>query len=632
MNVILPAQMGVLGTSIVDEQLPTWALPLLPASPIRRLAWITDAVLAVLQEPREAVILIDVSARQLLEPLTFDGAIIRDITARLTGGMLIIAFELAPDSTPVLTAINWPSRSVAWTKSATTSFYSQVDAGASYVCALFEHYGDSGVHRFALGSGEALPSLVLSGKTVLMGTNLHGPRTSGLDCIAGIPGIGVFFDGVEVPWGVLPGAPEEAISRVMSAGIYGDDVLSIIYTFTPAFSGDSVGTPHPAFCGLYRTPATRGPISADRISAYVPNVAENSGWDRMAVAGSLLFVPGGGQFGLRVFDLSSSTWVAGTAWTAPGVGGAAPGRPVAVSPSGTRAAFITGDTLSYRVLSVERPDDVWPAPAVNTFLAGGRVIHDGWIYEAVSDSPSHPPQVGVTSDPPQWLKIEQVNSARCFDATTGTLAVSPAAMWFELRPTMPDVAVVAVAIMGVSAASARFRIYAQTSPGILGVIDDTGPILLSETPDGFLTPSPIRDVARRMAWAAGAHVRIDVYPAADEGVSVGEIVVGMPTEIGETRYGADLGILDFSVRETDAWGVVTLRQRAFSKRGRFSVALRTAKKAAVIGFLASIRARPVVWVADWSSHDAIIMGYYDDVSMTWSTAQWSDLSLTVVGV
>lgn len=103
-------------------------------------------------------------------------------------------------------------------------------------------------------------------------------------------------------------------------------------------------------------------------------------------------------------------------------------------------------------------------------------------------------------------------------------------------------------------------------------------------------------------------------------VSIGELLVGTVYELGEQgmEQGASVGIIDYSLKETDPDTLVTtFRARAYSKRMSGQFLLDNVQLNAVQRVLADIRAVPSVYIgseaADYSP--LIVYGFYRDFSI-----------------
>ncbi|MDR3162683.1 MAG: hypothetical protein LBT81_02335 [Helicobacteraceae bacterium] len=112
---------------------------------------------------------------------------------------------------------------------------------------------------------------------------------------------------------------------------------------------------------------------------------------------------------------------------------------------------------------------------------------------------------------------------------------------------------------------------------------------------------------------------------------IGRIATGTTYSIGGTRLGASAGIIDYSVKETDESGETYLKQRRFKKTSGFSVSIPTSEFSAIYSILASLRAKPTVWIS--SDVEALqIYGFYKDFSQVYSLHTVSECSLEIEGL
>lgn len=111
-----------------------------------------------------------------------------------------------------------------------------------------------------------------------------------------------------------------------------------------------------------------------------------------------------------------------------------------------------------------------------------------------------------------------------------------------------------------------------------------------------------------------AHITLEVT-ASSGAVSCGMMLPGRSFTVGDTRYGVQVGIRDYSRKTTDATtGFTTLEQRKFAKTMRAAVRLASEMFAEVQEQLESLRATPVVWIGDSTGdiQPLIVFGWYRD--------------------
>ena len=98
-------------------------------------------------------------------------------------------------------------------------------------------------------------------------------------------------------------------------------------------------------------------------------------------------------------------------------------------------------------------------------------------------------------------------------------------------------------------------------------------------------------------------------------VSCAMLVVGLVTEIGETEYGAQVSIRDFSRKEPDGFGNFELVQRAYSKQMSLNVVVPRSKVDSVAKVVSRYRATNVVWIGSTEFGSLIVYGFLADWSL-----------------
>lgn len=345
---------------------------------------------------------------------------------------------------------------------------------------------------------------------------------------------------------------------------------------------------------------------------------------------SMISVAAGGTS--HIWSTSTDDWVAGTGradfstdkWT----------MIMPFSTSGAVIAYRPKQPDTGGLYALRQTSD-WtriPSGLVNSVLEGDTVAVAGIIYESLIDAPTTPPWVGVASDPPQWLRVGATNTWRCFDQKTGSQTTAFELLEYEISP---DEWVTGVALMNCNAAVARVT---MSAPGE-GVIYDSGERTMYDDSHivgwfewFYLEHFPRRDIVFTdlPVWP-GATLTVSLYTPAGT-VECGEMVLGRVSDIGGTQYGSGVGIIDFSVKEADVFGVYSVIERGYSKRADYDIAIRPGQVAGVHNLLAMYRADPVVWVGDEERPETIVYGYYRDFSITLSTPAWCDCALTVEGI
>jgi hypothetical protein len=112
----------------------------------------------------------------------------------------------------------------------------------------------------------------------------------------------------------------------------------------------------------------------------------------------------------------------------------------------------------------------------------------------------------------------------------------------------------------------------------------------------------------------------------------GGVLAGGLVHIGTTLYNTTVGIQDYSKKERDAFGNAEIKERAYTNRINYRVAVDTSKIYATKDFLASIRAKLSVYCADPALPATVIAGYYKDFSIPYESYTESIFNLDVEGL
>lgn len=117
-------------------------------------------------------------------------------------------------------------------------------------------------------------------------------------------------------------------------------------------------------------------------------------------------------------------------------------------------------------------------------------------------------------------------------------------------------------------------------------------------------------------------------------VKCGVLLAGTFYELGDTQYDATSGITDYSVKETDAFGVTTFVQRAYSDRISLNLMFPNSQLNKVKGVLKSLRATPCGWIGTDADGFEVLdaFGFYRDFSIVIRYPTHSLCSLEIEGL
>lgn len=253
--------------------------------------------------------------------------------------------------------------------------------------------------------------------------------------------------------------------------------------------------------------------------------------------------------------------------------------------------------------AINVPEDDYPAWSVGTTYAHGvRVVrhHRRWESLIVANV-GHEPLAGST----QWMDIGPTNRWAMFDEALGTVTQADGNIVLTLDPAQT---VDAVALLDVTAALVRVQ-----APGYdraKAPIGSPGMVTFLDLP------------------ASAEAVTITI---AGSGVAVGTLLIGRLVGLGITEASPKAAITDYSRKETDDFGEVTVVERAWAKRMSARALLRTDAVDMVAGRMATVRARPCLWIGAEDLEVLSIYGFYKDFSISIGE-NVSTLDLSVEGL
>ncbi|MCZ8086252.1 MAG: hypothetical protein O9257_02810 [Brevundimonas sp.] len=294
--------------------------------------------------------------------------------------------------------------------------------------------------------------------------------------------------------------------------------------------------------------------------------------------------------------------------------------------------LIRPTTLTDAMLtSSTAPETDYPAwSSATAYAVGARVILTATHrrYEALAASTN----VSPSTDPTKWLDLGPTNRWAMFDARVGTATSRTASLQVGLAPGTID----ALALIDTEAESATVtltvggvQVYSRSQTFNVGGVAIDNWFSWFFEPLGQKTSMLFLDVP---VYAAG---QLSVTLTRDnpaDSVSCGTLLVGRQLSLGDTEHGADIGIIDYSRKETDQFGVTSVVERAFAKRMTAKVVLATDAIDDIHRSLAALRATPVLWIGSESFESLTVYGFYKEFSIDIAYPTVSYCSLTIEGL
>jgi hypothetical protein len=233
--------------------------------------------------------------------------------------------------------------------------------------------------------------------------------------------------------------------------------------------------------------------------------------------------------------------------------------------------------------------------------------------------------------PDWWLDLGAANRYAMFDEVIETSTTATTSLTAVIKPgAIFD----SVALIGMNAAIAKITVRdGMSGPVVYENIAGLSTATLTDWYEYFFTDPVTKRTQvlfQNIPSYLNAYITLELENEVGEPVSLAKIVYGTLSPIGQTQYGLNAGIVDYSVKETNEFGTTSFVERRFSKRLSAQVYVSNSQLNRVQSYLYSIRATPSVWIATEDptyEEAAVVYGWYRDFSTDISYPTFSVLSL-----
>lgn len=237
-----------------------------------------------------------------------------------------------------------------------------------------------------------------------------------------------------------------------------------------------------------------------------------------------------------------------------------------------------------------------------------------------------------------WVEYSASNPWQPFYGSVGNAAKSVTNIQYVITPGQPVTGIALFKIVGADA-----TVTLESAPGV--PVGD--PLTFSMT----LSPGVIDwytyffneidvidsvvDFDLPLGGIQNPIITIDIDAAEGDPVELGEIVLGESIDIGHTQKDFSLGIVDYSTKNTDEYGNITILPRAFSQKANLRVLVLKENINYISRTLTIIRSQPIVWglLDDVEFIDTVLIyGYLKDYNMAVPNPRWASLTLQIEGL
>ena len=270
--------------------------------------------------------------------------------------------------------------------------------------------------------------------------------------------------------------------------------------------------------------------------------------------------------------------------------------------------------------------------AATNYAVGAKVVRTttNRIYErVVAGTTSTVPELDLVN----WLDYSPTNKWAMFDEQTATLTKATSSLTVTVATGIID----SVALVGVSATKVELTL----RDGLGGTVVWSSSMGLSggTVTDWyqyfFFDPlvSRTQAIFHGIPPYASGHLTMVLTGGGE--ISLGNLVFGTSKEIGGLEYGCTASITDYSVKETDSFGVTKFVKRGFTKRLTGRLIIDNTQLNRIHRTLADLRATPCVWIgSDLPEFDEslVVFGFYKDFTISIPYKNNSYCSLEVEGL
>lgn len=273
------------------------------------------------------------------------------------------------------------------------------------------------------------------------------------------------------------------------------------------------------------------------------------------------------------------------------------------------------------------------APLYNpatAYTAGQQVLVTGQhrVYQALKPTTGQNPPDNLLGTDPAWSDTGATNAYKMVDEFINTQTLGGELLDVTVDCSRCD----AVALFGVEGRS-------LTLDHIVG-----GVIIFTET---FQILQPVytysdycfadrifaRNIFTALPLRATATLRIRIDAGTGGVAKLGNVVLGLSSELGKTQWGVELGILSSSKKNTDSFGRTSLIKGANSNTVQFTANLDSVEVDFVNSVLRDLDGIAAVYVAhnegDYAPSSLIAYGFFNEFSIVIPGLVQSTVSFTV---
>lgn len=303
--------------------------------------------------------------------------------------------------------------------------------------------------------------------------------------------------------------------------------------------------------------------------------------------------------------------------------------------------IIKPNTLTLASCSVSETDDVDGATWASgtTYSTGDLVRYQHISYKSLKDSNvGNTPPDNISGDDPYWQKVGATMPYRMLDdyVETTTDGTAGGTLTFSVTFSRGD----SIALLNMTGVEVDITIVdSADSTTVLNeeisLIEDIDSLSLYEY---YFSPIVTKDVYvnTNLAIIISGTMTVTIKSGGGTTVpSIGHVIVGRRQTVGETKYGAEVGITDYSKKETDEFGVTSFVKRSYAKNASVSLFTSPNRADKIATMLYDVRSTPILIQGsnvDTSYAAMTIYGWIEDWRMVYEGPNEQEISVEVQGL
>lgn len=232
------------------------------------------------------------------------------------------------------------------------------------------------------------------------------------------------------------------------------------------------------------------------------------------------------------------------------------------------------------------------------------------------------------SDPANWARVGPTNRWRAFDQAVGTASTATGSLSFTIAPGI----VGGIALLDVVGNQVTVTMTVDGEEVYRRVVSLNDNINVVDAYTYCFEPILMRTTAVLLDIPPVASGHITVLVEGDGPVAVGTLAVGSVIDLGETRYGVELGLIDYSVKTTDAFGTTSFAERPVADRMTVPFVVPNSRLDNVMRVLKSRRTKPSVWLGATRFDSTVVYGLARDARPIINYSQVTECTVTIEGL